>query len=171
MWNSVRKRKVAALRSWVSVLLRVTQKEGLMFRNAHPSSLVLENRARNRTGLGLGFGATAFLEGGPQVWSRDPRNRPLSEEEQEGESNSAPLRAELQFVGDSVRWFPLIHPGRLYRLVAPNTADPNVFGQLSSPPAVLPVGAPQGSQCSLFLPVHPAWKSRMSRFNQVMFNI
>ncbi|MGH0180956.1 UNVERIFIED_CONTAM: hypothetical protein FKN15_005382 [Acipenser sinensis] len=92
MWNSVRKRKVAALRSWVSVLLRVTQKEGLMFRNAHPSSLVLENRARNRTGLGLGFGATAYLDGGPKVWSRDPRNRPLSEEEQEGESNSALLR-------------------------------------------------------------------------------
>ncbi|XP_058870572.1 CST complex subunit CTC1-like isoform X1 [Acipenser ruthenus] len=157
MGNPARKRKVTALRSWVSVLLRVTDKEGLMFRNAHPSSLVLENRARNRTGLGLGFGATAYLEGGPQVWSRDPRNRPLREEERGGESNSAPLRAELQFVGDSVRWFPLIHPGRLYRLVAPHTADPNVFGQLSSPLAVLPVGAPQGSQCSLFLPVHPDW--------------
>ncbi|XP_041094361.1 LOW QUALITY PROTEIN: CST complex subunit CTC1 [Polyodon spathula] len=156
--NSVRKGKAVGLQAWVSVLLRLTEKEGLMFRNAHPINLVPENQAGNRTGLGLGFGATASLAGGPQVWSTDPRNRPLREEEQGGESNSAPLRAELQFVGDSVRWFALIHPGRLYRLVAPNTADPNVFGQLSSPPAVLPVGAPQGSQCPLFLPVHPDWQ-------------
>ncbi|XP_036403899.1 CST complex subunit CTC1 isoform X2 [Megalops cyprinoides] len=113
----------------VSVVLCVVSKEGLAFRNIH----VLEH-PEGAPGLSLCFGASATLFGGVQRWEQDPKNCPL--EERETDRGGAENRAvELQFVGDSVRWYPFLQPGCVYRVVAPHTQDPSVL-------------------CSSALPVH-----------------
>ncbi|KAG7464496.1 hypothetical protein MATL_G00166260 [Megalops atlanticus] len=103
--------------------------EGLAFRNIH----VLEH-PEGAPGLSLCFGASATLFGGVQRWEQDPKNCPL--EERETDRGGAGNRVvELRFVGASVRWYPLLQPGCVYRVVAPRTQDPSVL-------------------CSSALPVH-----------------
>ncbi|XP_066578424.1 CST complex subunit CTC1 isoform X2 [Amia ocellicauda] len=112
----------------VSLLLQVLWKEGLALGTA-------------------GFVAAALLLGGPRVWVGDPRD---AETDAEG---GASTRVDLQFVGEAVRWYPFLHPGCLYSLTAPNTADPSV---LSVSPSV-PVRTGAQSPAHPSLPVSPHW--------------
>ncbi|KAJ8281889.1 hypothetical protein COCON_G00044080 [Conger conger] len=116
--------KVATPVPCVSVIFCVESKEGLAFRNVQVSE--------EDPGLSLCFGVSAVLLGGVQRWGQDPRNCPLEQRETTigGAEND---RVELQFVGDSVRWYPLLQLGTVYRMVAPHTEDPGVLSGCSVP--------------------------------------
>ncbi|XP_064185130.1 CST complex subunit CTC1 [Anguilla rostrata] len=130
--------KVAPPVPCVSVVFCVESKEGLAFRNVQVS----EGDPR----LSLCFGVSAVLLGGVQKWRQDPKNCPVEQREttlREAQND----RVELQFVGECVRWYPLLQLGCVYRIVAPHTEDPGVLrgcgvptqggAQLQSVPTVL----------------------------------
>ncbi|MBN3312704.1 CTC1 protein, partial [Atractosteus spatula] len=131
----------------VSVLFRVLEKEGLSFRN------MASNQAPGPAGLKMSFGASAVLLGEPSVCAGDSNNTHLPPEETESGDNGAPCRVQLLFLGAAVRWFHLLQPGCLYRLVAPDTADPSVLSSPSRPTYT-------GPQCpeARSLPVLPHWQ-------------
>ncbi|XP_069042845.1 CST complex subunit CTC1 isoform X2 [Lepisosteus oculatus] len=131
----------------VSVLFRVLEKEGLSFRN------MASNQAPGPAGLKMSFGASAVLLGEPRVCAGDSNNTHLPPEETESGDNGAPCRVQLLFLGGAVRWFHLLQPGCLYRLVAPDTADPSILSSPSRPTYT-------GPQCpeARSLPVLPHWQ-------------
>ncbi|XP_007543739.2 CST complex subunit CTC1 isoform X2 [Poecilia formosa] len=102
----------------VSMVIRVESKGGVAWRNA-----VIGGSCEG-AGLQLGFSATALLIGPVVRWGRDPKNQPMMEKEVNPEREEKVL---LQFSGVSSRWFPLLQPGSVYRLTAPNTQDPSVL--------------------------------------------
>ncbi|XP_027866270.1 CST complex subunit CTC1 [Xiphophorus couchianus] len=102
----------------VSMVIRVESKGGVAWRNA------VIGGSDEGAGLQLGFSATALLIGPVVSWGRDPKNQPMTEKEAEPEREEKVL---LQFSGVSSRWFPLLQPGSVYRLTAPNTQDSSVL--------------------------------------------
>ncbi|KAF5895521.1 CST complex subunit CTC1, partial [Clarias magur] len=88
---------------------------GVAFRNVQST-----NEAHS---LALSFVAKVTRLGGAQVWDRDPKNCRVEERETEGAQSSM----ELQFVDSAVRWFPLLQPGTVYRLIALHTRDVSVL--------------------------------------------
>uniref|UniRef100_W5L434 CST complex subunit CTC1 n=1 Tax=Astyanax mexicanus TaxID=7994 RepID=W5L434_ASTMX len=99
----------------VTLLLRVDTKQGVAFRNLQT--------ANQTQGLKLSFTVKVTCLGDVQRWDRDPRNEPMEEREGAGGER----KMELQFVDSSVRWFPLLQPGSVYRLTALNTEDVSVL--------------------------------------------
>ncbi|XP_060793830.1 CST complex subunit CTC1 isoform X2 [Neoarius graeffei] len=95
----------------VSLLFCVDTKQGVAFRNVQST-----NEAHALT---LSFVVKATCLGDVQVWERDPRNSRVEERETKG----AEITMELQFMDSAVRWFPLLQPGTIYRLVALHTQD------------------------------------------------
>ncbi|XP_029932197.1 CST complex subunit CTC1 isoform X2 [Myripristis murdjan] len=106
------------LQACVSVVIRVEGKEGVAWRNTGSGS------EDEEAGLSLCFSATAAVIGPVVQWGRDPKNRHMMDRETEEEKDDKVL---LLFSGVSVRWFPLLHPGVFYRLVAPSSQDPSVL--------------------------------------------
>ncbi|XP_067301406.1 CST complex subunit CTC1 isoform X2 [Pseudorasbora parva] len=108
----------------VSLLLRLEVKQGVSLRN--------------------GFVTRAVTLGDVQIWGHDPKNRKIEERERQGEQR----KIELHIMGPCVRWFPVLHPGWVYRLIALKTEDVSVLKakeisarggvtQLSSPALLL----------------------------------
>ncbi|KAM3857435.1 CST complex subunit CTC1 [Diretmus argenteus] len=104
--------------SCVSVVIMVEQKEGMAWRNV---GIGLKDK---EAGLSLCFNIIAAVIGPVVRWRQNPKNRRMMDRETEREKNN---KVDLLFVGLSVRWFPLLHPGCYYRLVAANTQDPSVL--------------------------------------------
>ncbi|XP_041925344.1 CST complex subunit CTC1 [Alosa sapidissima] len=100
----------------VSLTVCVETKQGVALRNQQLSSGATP-------GLSLSFVATVTCLGRAQGWESDPRNSPLQEREYE----MPHTQLDLQFISSAVRWFPLLHPGSVYRLVALHTEDVAVF--------------------------------------------
>ncbi|KAL2079389.1 hypothetical protein ACEWY4_025133 [Coilia grayii] len=100
----------------VSQAFRVDAKQGVALRNHQLSSGATP-------GLSLSFVTTVTCLGAAQRWDRDPRNASLQHRECDGEHT----QVELQFISSAVRWFPLLHPGSVYRLIALHTEDVGVF--------------------------------------------
>ncbi|XP_062372571.1 CST complex subunit CTC1 [Sardina pilchardus] len=96
----------------VSLAVRVETKQGVALRNQQLSS-------GPTPGLSLSFVTTVTCLGRAQGWGRDPRNSALQEREYE----TPHTQLDLQFISSAVRWFPLLHPGSVYRLVALHTED------------------------------------------------
>ncbi|XP_062871489.1 CST complex subunit CTC1 [Trichomycterus rosablanca] len=127
----------------VSLVFRVLSKQGVAFRN-----LQATNQAQALT---LSFTVEAARLGGVQVWDRDPKNGQVEQREiQEAEEH---LQVQLLFINAAVRWFPLIHPGTVYRLIATNTQDMGVMSCSSVPTkgGVSLIGSPA-------LLVQPQWR-------------
>uniref|UniRef100_A0A672Q453 CST complex subunit CTC1 n=1 Tax=Sinocyclocheilus grahami TaxID=75366 RepID=A0A672Q453_SINGR len=108
----------------VSLLLRLESKQGVTLQN--------------------GFVCRAVCLGDAQRWSHDPKNHRTQEHERHRDTQ----KIELHFMGSCVRWFPVLHPGCVYRLIARNTEDVSVLKakvvsarggvtQLSSPALLL----------------------------------
>uniref|UniRef100_A0A671SK34 CST complex subunit CTC1 n=1 Tax=Sinocyclocheilus anshuiensis TaxID=1608454 RepID=A0A671SK34_9TELE len=108
----------------VSLLLRLESKQGVTLQN--------------------GFICRAVCLGDAQRWSHDPKNHRTQERERHRDTQ----KIELHFMGLCVRWFPVLHPGCVYRLIARNTEDVSVLKakgvsarggvtQLSSPALLL----------------------------------
>ncbi|XP_077598716.1 CST complex subunit CTC1-like isoform X2 [Stigmatopora nigra] len=95
------KDKSSSTTTCVSMVLRVERKDAMTWREEESS-----------------FTVKATAVGPAATWGRDPRNRPIREDEIGKERN-----VTLQCSGPSVRWFPLLQPGRLYRLVTTNEKD------------------------------------------------
>ncbi|KAF4078374.1 hypothetical protein AMELA_G00198540 [Ameiurus melas] len=106
-----RETKGTSAESCVSLLFYVHSKQGVAFRNVQST-----NEAHVLT---LSFVVKATRLGDLQVWDRDPKNRSVEERETKG----AEITMELQFVDSAVRWFPLLQPGTVYRLIALHTQD------------------------------------------------
>ncbi|XP_053499587.1 CST complex subunit CTC1 [Ictalurus furcatus] len=104
-----------SVESCVSLLFHVHSKQGVAFRNVQST-----NEAH---ALILSFVVKATRLGDVQVWDRDPKNRSVEEREMKG----AEITMELQFVDSAVRWFPLLQPGTVYRLIALHTQDVDVL--------------------------------------------
>lgn len=104
-----------SVESCVSLLFQVHSKQGVAFRNVQST-----NEAH---ALILSFVIKATRLGDIQVWDRDPKNRSVEERETKG----AEITMELQFVDSAVRWFPLLQPGTVYRLIALHTQDVDVL--------------------------------------------
>ncbi|XP_049616238.1 CST complex subunit CTC1 isoform X2 [Syngnathus scovelli] len=107
--------------SCVSVVLQVEQKNGVIWRENEQAS----------------FSVTATVIGPVAAWGQDPKNRPMKAFET-GNEKKVTLAKPLGFTqsalcacvqvtvlcsGASARWFPLLQPGRFYRLVATGTHD------------------------------------------------
>ncbi|XP_075941151.1 CST complex subunit CTC1 isoform X5 [Anarhichas minor] len=108
-------------RPYVSMVIRVEQKEGVAWRNLAPGP---NEAGLKEAGLTLCFSVRAAVIGPVVSWGRDPKNRPMTDREMETESQD---KVVLVLSGGSARWFPLLQPGGLYRLTAPNTQDPSVL--------------------------------------------
>ncbi|KAM6894522.1 CST complex subunit CTC1 isoform 2-T2 [Lycodopsis pacificus] len=108
-------------RPCVSMVIRVEQKEGVAWRNLAPGP---KEAGLKEAGLTLCFSVRAAVIGPVVSWGRDPKNRPMTDREMETESRD---KVVLVLSGGSARWFPLLQPGGLYRLTAPNTQDPSVL--------------------------------------------
>ncbi|XP_077444223.1 CST complex subunit CTC1 isoform X2 [Stigmatopora argus] len=91
----------ATATAYVSMVLRVEQKDGVTWREEESS-----------------FSVEATAVGPAATWGRDPRNGPIREVET-GKERSVTLLCS----GASARWFPLLQPGHLYRLVATGETD------------------------------------------------
>ncbi|KAI3375949.1 hypothetical protein L3Q82_016362 [Scortum barcoo] len=100
----------------VSMVIRVEQKEGVAWKNEGAGI------HRDEAGLIPCFSVRAAVIGPVVSWGRDPKNGPMTDRETETED-----KLVLLFSGVSARWFPLLHPGHFYRLVAANTQDPSVL--------------------------------------------
>ncbi|XP_008302181.1 CST complex subunit CTC1 [Stegastes partitus] len=96
-------------RPCVSVVIRVEQKEGVAWMNTGAGTT-------EKAGLTLCFSARAAVIGPVVRWGQDPKNGPMTsrEAEREGEDKSA-------------RWFPVLHRGCFYRLIAASTQDPSAL--------------------------------------------
>ncbi|XP_068569112.1 CST complex subunit CTC1-like isoform X3 [Cebidichthys violaceus] len=103
-------------RPCVSMVIRVEEKEGVAWRNLAAGP--------KEAGLTLCFSVRAAVIGPVVSWWRDPKNGPMTDREMETESRD---KVVLVLSGGSARWFPLLQPGGLYRLTAPNTQDPSVL--------------------------------------------
>ncbi|XP_077401736.1 CST complex subunit CTC1 isoform X2 [Vanacampus margaritifer] len=90
----------------VSVVLQVEQKSGVMWREDEEVS----------------FSVTAAVIGPVATWGRDPKNARMKDFETGNEKKVTVLCS-----GASARWFPLLQPGRFYRLVASGTHDAGVL--------------------------------------------
>uniref|UniRef100_A0A3Q3EZY6 CST complex subunit CTC1 n=1 Tax=Kryptolebias marmoratus TaxID=37003 RepID=A0A3Q3EZY6_KRYMA len=100
--------------AFASTVIRVEQKEGVAWRNMG------EGITGEEAGLQVGFSVKAAVIGPVVSWGRDPKNKPMMDQEEEPESKEKVL---LVFSGVSARWFPILQPGCFYRLVAANTQD------------------------------------------------
>ncbi|XP_044856988.1 CST complex subunit CTC1 isoform X4 [Mauremys mutica] len=113
--------------SCMSRLFLVTQKEGLMSRNYLPAA---EGDGEGQE-LQLSFQATILWMDKPQLWGhpRETGNLPeLEQTNHQREDSEAQQRVLLLlFMGRSLRWFPFLHPGGLYRLIVPQCLDFGVF--------------------------------------------
>ncbi|XP_057711654.1 CST complex subunit CTC1 isoform X1 [Corythoichthys intestinalis] len=89
----------------VSVVLRVEQKDGVTWREEEAS-----------------FSVKATAIGPLATWGRDPKNGPIKDFETGNEST-----VTLLCSGVSARWFPLLQPGRFYRLVGIGVNDDGEF--------------------------------------------
>ncbi|KAM9445852.1 CST complex subunit CTC1 [Clarias gariepinus] len=127
--------------SCVSLLFHVRSKQGVAFRNVQST--------REAHSLALSFVAKAARLGGVQVWDRDPKNCRVEERETEGAESSM----ELQFVDSAVRWFPLLQPGTVYRLIALHTRDVSVLSC-----SCVPVRGGVSLLSSPALLVQPKWR-------------
>ncbi|XP_044197449.1 CST complex subunit CTC1 [Thunnus albacares] len=107
-----------ASRPCVSMVIRVQQKEGVAWRN---TGVELKEE---EAGLMPCFSVRASVIGPVVSWGRDPKNGPMTDRETETEKDDKVI---LVMSGASARWFPLLHPGCFYRLVAANTQDPSVL--------------------------------------------
>ncbi|KAM6959818.1 CST complex subunit CTC1 [Tautogolabrus adspersus] len=105
-------------RPCVSMVIRVEQKEGVAWRN-----MGVELKSGD-AGLTPCFSVRAAVIGAVTSWGRDPKNGPMTDSEADAEREDKMM---LVFSGVSARWFPLLHPGCFYRLIAPNTQDHSVF--------------------------------------------
>ncbi|XP_030630813.1 CST complex subunit CTC1 [Chanos chanos] len=126
--------------SCVSRLFRLEVKQGVAFRNTQASKAA--------SGLTLSFVAKVTCLGEVQRWERDPKNSKMEERER-GVANTV----EFQFVGSSVRWFPLLQPGSVYRLVALHTDDVGVLNW-----SQLPERGGVTVLCNPSLLVQPQWR-------------
>ncbi|XP_065131812.1 CST complex subunit CTC1 [Paramisgurnus dabryanus] len=106
------------LTSCVSLIFRLQSKQGVMFRNSSVS-----NTRSHSHKLQLSFTARVTSLGDVQCWNIDPKNRKMQERETDGQNTEM----EMHFVDLCVRWFPILHPGSLYRLIALNTKDVSVL--------------------------------------------
>ncbi|XP_023117926.1 CST complex subunit CTC1 isoform X1 [Amphiprion ocellaris] len=104
-------------RPCVSMVIRVEQKEGVAWRNTGAET-------KEEAGLTLCFSARAAVIGPVVRWGRDPKNEPMTAREAEREGED---KVVLVFSGASARWFPVLHPGCFYRLIAVHTQDPSVL--------------------------------------------
>ncbi|RVE60932.1 hypothetical protein OJAV_G00185670 [Oryzias javanicus] len=91
-----------ASQSRVSVVIRVEQKGGLVWKNTEGAELQ------------LCFSLRAAVIGPVVSWRRDPKNKLLTEEEAEPDKEQ---KVQLQLSGVCSRWFPVLQSGRLYRVV------------------------------------------------------
>ncbi|XP_028998761.1 CST complex subunit CTC1 isoform X2 [Betta splendens] len=108
-----------ATRPCVSIVIRVEQKEGGTWTN---TGMGLKEQ---EVGLTQSFLVRAALIGPVVKWGRDPKNEPMTGRETEGGGGRE--QVVLLFSGPSARWFPLLQPGCVYRVVAVNTQDPSVL--------------------------------------------
>ncbi|KAK5848013.1 hypothetical protein PBY51_005669 [Eleginops maclovinus] len=112
------KRRRGDPRPCVSRVIRVQQKEGVAWRNPGAGS------HQEEAGLTASFSVTAAVIGPVVSWGRDPKNRPMADRETESESED---KLVLVFSGVCARWFPVLHPGCVYRLIAAHSQDPSVL--------------------------------------------
>ncbi|XP_057175330.1 CST complex subunit CTC1 isoform X3 [Triplophysa rosa] len=123
----------------VSLVFRLNSKQGVMFRNTSVSA--------DAHTLQMGFTATVSCLGDVQLWNNDPKNRRIQTSETDGRETTVRhlhytvsllysgfysasvcvLQMDLHFGDVCVRWFPLLHPGSVYRLIAHNTEDVSVL--------------------------------------------
>lgn len=93
-------------RAFVSVVISVEQKEGVAWRNVG-------------AGPTLAFTVRAAVMGPVVSWGLNPKNQPITERETDRDKKVL----SLSFCGAACRWFPLLHVGGFYRLVAPDSED------------------------------------------------
>ncbi|XP_018589060.1 CST complex subunit CTC1 isoform X2 [Scleropages formosus] len=126
----------------VSLAFCVESKDGLTSQNIHAAAA--------ETGHSVCFRMSIVVLGDVQRWKENPRNCPLESRESAG---GALPKMDVQFVGSSVCWFPLLHPGSAYRLVAPHTQDPTL---LCGTPVSVKQGVVLHSAPSLL--IQPHWR-------------
>ncbi|KAG7495806.1 CST complex subunit CTC1 [Solea senegalensis] len=105
-------------RACVSMVFRVEQKEGVAWRNV---GVGVDEQGE---GLMLYFTARAAVIGPVVSWGWDPKNSPMMERES---GSATEQKVVLVFSGVSTRWFPLLHSGCFYRLIAINTQDTSIL--------------------------------------------
>lgn len=121
----------------------------LLFRLESKHGVTLQNVSADTHTRQLGFKCRAVCVGGVQRWSHDPKNCRIQERERDGGGQTV----ELHFRGSCVRWFPVLHPGCVYRLIALNTED---VGVLEAKGVSARGGVTQLSSPSLLL--QPQWR-------------
>uniref|UniRef100_A0A3B3HPY4 CST complex subunit CTC1 n=1 Tax=Oryzias latipes TaxID=8090 RepID=A0A3B3HPY4_ORYLA len=120
-----------ASQSWISMVIRVEHKGGVVWKNTE-----------KREGLQLCFSLRAAVIGPVVSWRRDPKNTALTEEEAEPGKEQ---KVQLLFSGVCSRWFPVLQPGPLYRVVMSQVKHLSLRVYLDLSHAPYPTGLLPGS--------------------------
>ncbi|XP_048471744.1 CST complex subunit CTC1 isoform X2 [Rhincodon typus] len=151
----------------VTQLILVTHKDALMLRNCqygrnegcehiNGSEEAFIKRAKPR--LRLAFQASAVNIGSPREWKDESKIEGLPELETDpslcSEHNNR-TEVLLDFMGKSVKWYHLINPGGVYRLIASKQLGVSVFEQRSS--STIPRKTLQSLNCPLFITFQSGW--------------
>ncbi|XP_072421307.1 CST complex subunit CTC1 [Chiloscyllium punctatum] len=151
----------------VTQLIVVTHKDALMLRNCqygrnegcehtNGSGEAFVKKAKPK--LRLAFQASAVHIGSPREWEDESKIEGLPELEADpslcSEHNNR-TQVLLNFVGKAVKWYHLINPGGVYRLIASKQLGTSAFEQRNS--TTIPEKALQSLNCPLFLSFQPGW--------------
>ncbi|GCC34377.1 hypothetical protein chiPu_0012850 [Chiloscyllium punctatum] len=151
----------------VTQLIVVTHKDALMLRNCqygrnegcehtNGSGEAFVKKAKPK--LRLAFQASAVHIGSPREWKDESKIEGLPELEADpslcSEHNNR-TQVLLNFVGKAVKWYHLINPGGVYRLIASKQLGTSAFEQRNS--TTIPEKALQSLNCPLFLSFQPGW--------------
>ncbi|XP_030043834.1 CST complex subunit CTC1 isoform X1 [Microcaecilia unicolor] len=141
----------------VSQLFLLVHKEGLLLRNCTPiqGDGTRDIGQQERLTLQLSFQATVVWVGKPRAEPGDTQESPEIIDG-DWERLREPQRVLLLFTGKSIRWFPVLHPDCLYRLIIPRCSDVGVFKRLCAP--TVPVKTQHLFNCPLLLVVPENWK-------------
>eukprot|EP00062_Callorhinchus_milii_P022115 gi/632979559/ref/XP_007906538.1/ PREDICTED: CST complex subunit CTC1 isoform X2 [Callorhinchus milii] len=147
----------------VTRLIFVTHKDALMLRNCqygrtascgHTDGSSETSSKRAGTEFELAFHVCAISIGRPRRWECEDEIQGIPELEVDVSLCSYRAQVQLIFMGKAVRWYHLISPEGLYRLIAPKELDTSVFEQNCSSDLLK---ALKSSNCSLSLVVQPGW--------------
>ncbi|XP_048419052.2 CST complex subunit CTC1 isoform X2 [Stegostoma tigrinum] len=151
----------------VTQLILVTHKDALMLRNCqygrnegceHTNGSEEAFIKRTKPRLRLAFQASAVNIGSPREWKDKSKIEGLPELETDpslcSEHNNR-TEVLLDFMGKSVKWYHLINPGAVYRVIASKQLGASVFEQFGS--STIPRKTLQSLNCPLFITFQSGW--------------
>ncbi|XP_069502547.1 CST complex subunit CTC1 [Ambystoma mexicanum] len=153
----------------LSRMFMVLRKESLVFRNCLISHQTSGPKTQQQGGgtsqrmakMQQSFYALCAWVGNSHLWAHADgvqRMPDLEAAEQNWEEKTTLQKVKLLFMGKAIRWNDVLHAGGLYRLIAPQESDANIFESCSNSSILFKTQHKGLSDCPLSLRVKESWK-------------